>query len=51
MKTPPGPANHLIQYEYREFTLGLGETQTKYEAAPSPEVDAAWNDLFSSEYL
>ncbi|KAK8098782.1 uncharacterized protein PG998_012023 [Apiospora kogelbergensis] len=44
---PYSPANHLIQYEYREFTLGLGETQTKYEAAPSPEVDAAWNDLFS----
>ncbi|KAK7910580.1 hypothetical protein PG985_013061 [Apiospora marii] len=44
---PYSPANHLIQYEYRQFTLGLGENRTKYEAAPSPEVDAAWNDLFS----
>ncbi|KAK8025217.1 hypothetical protein PG990_003040 [Apiospora arundinis] len=41
------PASHLVQYTHRQFTMGLGDNRTRYEAAPSPEVDAAWNDLFS----
>ncbi|KAK8048069.1 hypothetical protein PG996_016133 [Apiospora saccharicola] len=41
------PASHLVQYTHREFTMGLSDNRTRYEAAPSPEADAAWNDLYS----
>ncbi|KAK8137434.1 hypothetical protein PG984_002927 [Apiospora sp. TS-2023a] len=41
------PASHLVQYTHRQFTMGLSDNRTRYEAEPSPEADAAWNDLFS----
>ncbi|KAK6829625.1 hypothetical protein PG989_010818 [Apiospora arundinis] len=47
VELPYNPAMHLVRYENREFTLGLGDNLTKYEAEPSPSLDADWNDLFS----
>ncbi|KAK8083992.1 hypothetical protein PG996_002773 [Apiospora saccharicola] len=44
----PGPANHLIRYERRPFVLGFGDNLTEYEADPSPELDAKWDDLYST---
>jgi hypothetical protein len=49
VELPYNPAMHLVRYENREFTLGLGDNLTKYEAEPSPSLDADWNDLFSSK--
>ncbi|KAK7968800.1 hypothetical protein PG988_007873 [Apiospora saccharicola] len=43
----PGPANHLIRYERRPFVLGFGDNLTEYEADPSPELDAKWDDLYA----
>ncbi|KAK8140008.1 hypothetical protein PG984_000074 [Apiospora sp. TS-2023a] len=46
---PYSPANHLIQYERRPFVLGFGDNLTEYVAKPSPELDAKWDDLYSSK--
>ncbi|KAK8054949.1 hypothetical protein PG993_000176 [Apiospora rasikravindrae] len=47
VKLPYSPANHMIRYERRPFELGFGENLTEYEADPSPELDAKWDDLYS----
>ncbi|KAK7923739.1 hypothetical protein PG985_007810 [Apiospora marii] len=39
--------NHLIRYKRRPFVIGLGDNLTEYEARPSPELDAKWDDLYS----
>ncbi|KAK8036426.1 Cyclochlorotine biosynthesis protein O [Apiospora marii] len=47
VELPYSPANHLIRYERRPFVLGFGDDMTEYEAKPSPELDAKWDDLYS----
>ncbi|KAK8007182.1 hypothetical protein PG989_001173 [Apiospora arundinis] len=47
VELPYSPANHMIQYENREFEFAFGENRTQYENEPSPELDSIWNDLFS----
>ncbi|KAK8127045.1 uncharacterized protein PG998_002804 [Apiospora kogelbergensis] len=46
IELPYSPPMHLVRYEHREFSQGLGDNLTKYEAPPSPSLDADWNDLF-----
>ncbi|KAF5325795.1 hypothetical protein D9611_000059 [Ephemerocybe angulata] len=41
------PAEDVIEYETRVFHEGFGKGRTIYQMAPSPEVDAAWDDLYN----
>ncbi|KJR86042.1 uncharacterized protein SPSK_09758 [Sporothrix schenckii 1099-18] len=42
------PVKDDIEYEVRTFQLGFGDKQTPYQAAPSPEVEKLWRDLYST---
>jgi len=41
------PAQAVIEYETRVFHEGFGKDRTIYQMPPSPEVDAAWEDLYN----
>ncbi|KAF8971078.1 hypothetical protein BDZ97DRAFT_1337008 [Flammula alnicola] len=41
------PAEHVIEYETRVFYEGFGADRSLYQQSPSPEVDAAWEDLYN----
>ncbi|KAJ8091063.1 hypothetical protein PM082_024673 [Marasmius tenuissimus] len=40
------PVNHLIEHEVVTFHSGINGDTTKYMGPPSPEVDAAWDELY-----
>ncbi|CAK7198510.1 hypothetical protein SEUCBS139899_001171 [Sporothrix eucalyptigena] len=42
------PVEDVIEYEVRNFQLGFGDGRTPYQAAPSPELDKLWRDLYSA---
>jgi hypothetical protein len=46
-----GPANDAIRYENRLFHSGSHEDTTQYQGYPSPEIDRAWNDLYSCTFI
>ncbi|PYH93997.1 hypothetical protein BO71DRAFT_326381, partial [Aspergillus ellipticus CBS 707.79] len=41
------PVDHLVTYKDVVFTSGLLEGRTSYQGPPTPERDAAWEDLYS----
>jgi Mycotoxin biosynthesis protein UstYa len=46
----PAPAQHLLKYESKVFKSGFGgDIDPRYHGAPSPELDANWDDLYNCE--
>jgi len=45
------PVQHLLEYETRVFYEGFGADRSMYQQPPSPEVDAAWEDLYNCTYI
>lgn len=43
-----GPVEDLIEYELRYFGTGHEGDPSPYFGDPSPELDAAWDNLYPS---
>ncbi|KAI4863980.1 hypothetical protein F4820DRAFT_425017 [Hypoxylon rubiginosum] len=46
-QSPYSPAQHLIQYEQRQFFTLSASNPNEYSGPPSPELDKNWEDLYS----
>ncbi|KAI1496491.1 hypothetical protein F5X99DRAFT_400360 [Biscogniauxia marginata] len=46
-QSPYSPAQHLIQYEQRQFFTLSASNPNGYSGPPSPELDKNWEDLYS----
>ncbi|TCD64869.1 hypothetical protein EIP91_003535 [Steccherinum ochraceum] len=42
------PAQEVLEYQPKTFSMGFGKTKTIYQGEPSQEVDKAWNDLYNN---
>jgi len=40
------PAQHVLKYETNKFHEGFGWDTSIYQGPPSPELDAAWGELY-----
>jgi hypothetical protein len=45
--TTAAPAQHVVEIEFQKFQEGFGWDKSKYQGPPSPELDAAWSDLYT----